>query len=62
LVNRYYIVHSKFANLNNNWLLQQNIDYFIYLNNYEIENNEIEKLKIKRIKDKLNNRLIIKKN
>jgi len=61
LISRYYLVHSKFANLSNNWLLQQNNDYLIYLKDHEIVNKEIEKLKLKRIRHKLNKRLIRKR-
>ena len=57
LISRYYLVHSKYANLNNNWLVQQNNDNYIYFKDHDIKNKDLEKLKIKRIIHKLNKRL-----
>ena len=57
LISRYYIVPSKFVNINYNWLLHYNSHSQFYLNDHDIENKHIEKLKLRRIKYKLNKRL-----
>jgi hypothetical protein len=55
LINKYYFVHSKFANLKYNWFLHYNDSQFFF-NSHNVQNKEIEKLKIKRIKYIINKR------
>jgi hypothetical protein len=61
LINRYYLAHSKFIKFDNNWLLQQNNDFQIYFKEYKVEDKKMERLKLKRIRYKLNKRFIIER-